>query len=218
MQVFILLSLRVVMLRTALVALLPLVSSMCFAETQAVDIYSQDQLLDLIRSNQYLAKVKRDDCQLVQDIEARAQVLKQPLYQFLWGEMLNHGTCVKANPVKGIALLRDSAEQGSSEAMLKLAEYYQSGKFVIRNKDRAVHYLLPAAASGSLSARMMLVRLFGEGYGSPRDYEMAYHWLYNDVFADEATKNKALSLLQVLAAKMPPSAVARAQQEQLRTR
>lgn len=206
------------MLRTALVALLPLVSSMCFAETQAVDIYSQDQLLDLIRSNQYLAKVKRDDCQLVQDIEARAQVLKQPLYQFLWGEMLNHGTCVKANPVKGIALLRDSAEQGSSEAMLKLAEYYQSGKFVIRNKDKAVHYLLPAAASGSLSARMMLVRLFGEGYGSPRDYEMAYHWLYNDVFADEATKKKALSLLRVLAAKMPPSAVARAQQEQLRTR
>ncbi|MGL5047039.1 MAG: flagellar protein MotX [Shewanella sp.] len=218
MQVFILLSLRVVMLRTALVALLPLVSSMCFAQSVAVDIYSQDQLLDLIRSNQYLAKVKRDDCQLVQDIEARAQVLKQPLYQFLWGEMLNHGACVKANPVKGIALLRDSAEQGSSEAMFKLAEYYQSGKFVIRNKDRAVQYLLPAAASGSLSARMMLVRLFGEGYGSPRDYEMAYHWLYNDVFADEATKKKALSLLQALAAKMPPSAVARAQQEQLRSR
>ena len=47
---------------------------------------------------------------------------------------------------------------------------------------------------------------------------MAYHWLYNDVFVDEATKKKALSLLQVLAAKMPPSAVARAQQEQLRTR
>ncbi|WP_220732504.1 tetratricopeptide repeat protein [Shewanella morhuae] len=213
MYVFILLSLRVVMLRTALVALLPLISSVCFAQTEAVDIYSQDQLLDLIRSNQYLAKVKQDDCQLVQDIEARAQVLKQPLYQFLWGEMLNHGTCVKANPAKGIALLRDSAEQGSSEAMLKLADYYQSGKFVIRNKDRAVHYLLPAAASGDLTARMTLVRLFSEGDGSSRDYEMAYHWLYNDVFTDEATQKKALSLLKALAAKMPPSAVARAQQE-----
>ncbi len=206
------------MLRTALIALLSLISSMCFAQTEAVDIYSQDQLLDLIRSNQYLAKVKHDDCQLVQDIEARAQVLKQPLYQFLWGEMLNHGICVKANPAKGIALLRDSAEQGSSEAMLKLAEYYQSGKFVIRNKERAVHYLLPAAASGDLPARMTLVRLFSEGYGSPRDYEMAYHWLYNDVFTDEATQKKALSLLKALAAKMPPSAVARAQQEQLRSR
>lgn len=206
------------MLRFTLVALLPLMSSMGFAQTQAVDIYSQDQLLELIRNNQYLAKVKRDDCQLVQDIEARADVLKQPLYQFLWGEMLSHGTCVKANPKRGIALLNDAAEQGSSEAMVKLAEYYQSGKFVIRNKDRAVNYLLPAAASGNTAARMMLVRLYGQGYGSPRDYEMAYHWLYNDVFADEATQKKASSLLQVLAAKMPPSVVARAQQEQLRTR
>jgi len=67
MQVFTLLSLRVVMLRTALVALLPLVSSMCFAETQAVDIYSQDQLLEMIRGEKYLARVKQDDCQLVQD-------------------------------------------------------------------------------------------------------------------------------------------------------
>lgn len=56
------------MLRTALFALLPLVSSMCFAETQAVDIYSQEQLLEMIRSEQYLAKVKQDECQLVQDI------------------------------------------------------------------------------------------------------------------------------------------------------
>lgn len=42
MQVFTLLSLRVVVLRlrTALVALLPLVSSMYFAEIQVVDIYS----------------------------------------------------------------------------------------------------------------------------------------------------------------------------------
>ncbi|MGR6503648.1 flagellar protein MotX [Shewanella sp. Koi 1] len=218
MQVFTLLSLRVVMPRTALVALLPLVSSMCFAETQAVDIYSQDQLLEMIRGEKYLARVKQDDCQLVQDIEARAEVLKQPLYQFLWGEMLNHGTCVKANAVKGMGLLQEAAEQGSPEAMVKLAEYYQNGKFVIRNKDRAVNYLLPAAASGSLAARMMLVRLYGEGYGSPRDYEMAYNWLYNNVFTDEATKKKALSLLQVLAAKMPASAVARAQQGHLRTR
>lgn len=206
------------MLRTALVVLLPLVSSMCFAETRAVDIYSQDQLLEMIRAEKYLARVKQDECQLVQDIEARAEVLKQPLYQFLWGEMLNHGTCVTANAVKGMGLLRDAAEQGSPEAMVKLAEYYQTGKFVIRNKDRAVNYLLPAAASGSLAARMMLVRLYGEGYGSPRDYEMAYHWLYNNVFTDEAMQKKALSLLQVLAAKMPASAVVRAQQEHLRAR
>jgi hypothetical protein len=60
--------------------------------------------------------------------------------------------------------------------------------------------------------------LFGEGYGSPRDYEMGYHWLYNDVFSDEATKQEAMKLLMVLEAKMPASAVDRAKQEHLRSR
>lgn len=41
---------------------------------------------------------------------------------------------------------------------------------------------------------------------------MAYHGLYNSVFVGEATKKKALFLLKELAAKMPPSALERAQQ------
>lgn len=197
------------------VALSPMLS---WAETKALDIYSQEQLIELIRTKQYLTRVKGDDCQLVQDIEARAEVLKLPLYQYLWAEMLNYGICVKANPPRGISLLRNSAEQGSAEAMVRIAEYYHDGKFVIQDKERAIHFVLPAAANGDLPARMMLVRLFGEGYGSPRDYEMAYHWLYNDVFSDVATKNEAIELLKVLAEKMPPSAIARAKQEHLRSR
>jgi sodium-type polar flagellar protein MotX len=203
------------LLLALLLLVLPVTS---VAETQAVDIYSQEQLLELIRSKQYLNKVKADDCQLVQDIEARAEVLKQPLYQYLWGEMLNIGICVKANPERGMPLLRRSAEQGSAEAMVRIAEYYYQGKFVIKDKDRAVKYALPAAANGDLPARIMLVRLFSEGYGSPMDYEMGYHWLYNHVFSDEKTKKEALTLLQVLAARMPASSVARAKQEYLRTR
>jgi len=189
-----------------------------WAETKALDIYSQEQLIELIRTKQYLTRVKGDDCQLVQDIEARAEVLKLPLYQYLWAEMLNYGICVKANPPRGISLLRNSAEQGSAEAMVRIAEYYHDGQFVIQDKERAIHYVLPAAANGDLPARLMLVRLFGEGYGSPRDYEMAYHWLYNDVFSDVATKEEAIELLKVLAEKMPPSAIARAKQEHLRSR
>lgn len=206
------------MLRIAFTILLLSLSSISYAETQAVDIYTQDQLLELIRNKQYLKKVKADDCQLVQDIEARADVLNQPLYQFLWGEMLNTGTCVKANPKRGMSLLRRGAEQGSSEAMVRIAEYYYQGQYVIKDKDRAVQYAYPAAANGDLPAQMMLVKLFSEGYGSPVDYEMAYHWLYNNIFSDEKTKQQALSLLQVLETQMPVSAVTRAKQENLRTR
>ncbi|MGI2108402.1 tetratricopeptide repeat protein [Shewanella frigidimarina] len=205
------------MLRICLL-LLSVVSINVFAVTEAVDIYSDQQLISLIRSNQYLQRVKADDCQLVQDIEARAEVLQQPMYQFLWGEMLNNGVCVKAHPSRGMALLQTSAEQGSAEAMVKLADYYYRGKLVIKDPNRAVQYVLPAAANGDLTARMTLVRLFGEGYGSPADYELGYHWLYNSIFDDDAQQKKASSLLQMLAAKMPASIVARAQQPQLYTR
>ena len=207
-----------IMSRYLLLSIVALTPALSWAETRAVDIYSQEQLIELIRTKQYLTRVTGDDCQLVQDIEARAEVLKQPLYQYLWAEMLNHGICVKANPPRGISLLRDSAEQGSAEAMLRIAEYYHDGQFVIKDRERAIHYVMPAAANGDLPSRMMLVRLFGEGYGSPRDFEMGYHWLYNDVFSDEVTKQKALELLKVLEQKMPPSAVARAKQEHLRSR
>ncbi|MBT1443887.1 sel1 repeat family protein [Shewanella sp. JM162201] len=196
-------------------ALLLVVSPITLA-AEAVDVYTQEQLLELIRSQKHLEQVKKvDDCQLVQDIEARAEVLKQPLYQYLWGEMFIHGTCVKQDAPRGLALLKASAGQGSTEAMLQIARYYEQGKYVLKNKHRSVQYLYPAAANGDQQARMMLVRLYNEGFGSPRDYEMAYHWLYNEVFNDQKTKDQAWGLLKKLESKMPASAVARARGEHL---
>ncbi|ACJ27522.1 Sel1-like repeat protein [Shewanella piezotolerans WP3] len=205
------------MLRYVLIIVLSIISLPSMAAPKAVDVYTQEQLVDLIRSKRYLTQVKGDDCQIVEDIEARAEVLKQPLYQYLWAEMLNYGICVKANPPRGISMLKTSARQGSAEAMVRMAEYYHDGKFVMEDKERAVQYVLPAAATGDLPARIMLVRLFGEGYGSPRDYETGFHWLYNEVFSDETVQAEASNLLMVLEAKMPPSSVARAKQEHLRT-
>lgn len=195
--------------------LLLLLPAFAHADSIAVDIYSQKQLLDLIHADRYLDQVKADECQLVQDIEARAQVLKQPLYQYLWGEMMNYGVCVPANPSRGMEMLQMAADQGSPEAMVLLAQYYQDGRFVVQNKHRAVQYVLPAAANGNQTARMMLARLMAQGYGSPRDYELAYHWLFNEVFGDEATKLEALTLLQGLEAKMPASVVNRARRASL---
>ena len=181
------------------------------AELQAIDIYSVKQLSELIKKNQYLQRVVQDDCQLVQDIEAKAEVLKEPLYQFLWGEMLNTGTCINADKKRGMTLVRDSANQGSVEAMHRLARYYDEGDLVIENKDKAIKYALPAAAGEYIPAQIMLVRLFVDGYGSPFDYEMSYRLLYHNTFDDNVTKNKAEKLLRQLAKKMPKSVVERAQ-------
>ena len=51
-------------------------------ELEAVQLYSQDELLALIRTNSHLKRVKADDCQLVNDIEARADIMQLPAYQF----------------------------------------------------------------------------------------------------------------------------------------
>ena len=46
-----------------------------------------------------------DECQLVQDIEARAVKVAMPSYQFLWGDMLAYGVCVKKDIVPLIGSL-----------------------------------------------------------------------------------------------------------------
>ena len=203
-------SLGLFMIKVALSALLLLVMTTANAEMKSIDIYSEQQLLDLIVKEAYLDRVKLDDCQLLQDIEAKAEILKEPLYQFLWGEMLNYGVCTAANPSRGMSILKQAAHQGSLEAMVKVAQYYHDGRFVVQNKERAVQYVLPAAANGNQIAAMMLVRLLFEGYGSPRDYGSAYHWLYQQVFSDQNRKMEAIKLLQGLEARMPASYVARA--------
>ena len=79
-------------------------------ELRAVQLYDQDKLIEMIDANTHLNKVVEDRCQLVQDIEARADVLKVPAYQFLWGDMLAWGVCVDAEPARGISYMEDAAK------------------------------------------------------------------------------------------------------------
>ena len=50
-------------------------------QIKAVQLYSQDELIGLINRNEHLSRVVLDKCQLVQDIQARAETLKIPAYQ-----------------------------------------------------------------------------------------------------------------------------------------
>ena len=119
-------------------------------ELRAVQLYSQDALIDMINANTHLDKVVADRCQLVQDIEARADVLKIPAYQFLWGDMLAWGVCVDAAPSRGIGYMEDAANQGLPAALEQLGRYYAKGTLVQQDKSRAVVYLREAAALKNL--------------------------------------------------------------------
>lgn len=182
------------------------------ADPQVVQLYSQDELLALIRQNQHLKRVKQDDCQLVRDIEARADIMKLPSYQFLFGDMLAYGVCVPKDIERGWDLMQAAALQGLPEGLEQLGRYYHLGKFVQKDSAKARQFLFQAAAMGNLPAKIRLAEMMLQDEGSPVDYETVYRWLHHAVTADEATHQRIAVLLGQLAKRMPAAAVRRAQQ------
>ena len=197
---------RVILLFTSLLCVAGLNVSSA-QELKAVQLYTQDELINMINKNEHLTRVVTDRCQLVQDIEAHAEVLKEPAYQFLWGDMLAWGVCVEAEPERGIGFIRDASEQGLPAALEQLGRYYAKGTLVQTDKQRAVIYLREASALGNLKAQMQLAQLFLDGHGSPYDYEDTYHWLYNAVTDDKKTHSEIAGYLSELEKLMHPKAV-----------
>jgi TPR repeat protein len=179
-------------------------------QLKVIQIYTQDELLDLIKHNKHLQRVKADDCQLLQDIEARATILKVPAYQFLYGDMLAYSVCVDKNVERGIHFMKLAADQGLPEGLEQMGRYYHIGHFVQKDISQAITYLREAASMGNLKSRIRLVEIFLEGEGSPYDYENAYRWLHHSIIADKKTHKKAANLLARLAKLMPAKVVARA--------
>ena len=178
----------------------------------AVQIYSDNQLLDLIKQNKHLSQVVLDDCQLVQDIQARAIKAKKPSYQYLWGDMLAFGVCVKKNVPLGLHYMALSAEQGLSEALEQLGRYYQQGKFMQVDMKKAIGFLKRAASVGNLKAQIRLAKIYNMGKGSPLDYPMLYSQLHHAITADKQQHKQITQLLAKLANKLPAHVVEKAKQ------
>jgi len=177
---------------------------------QAVQIYTDDQLLDLIKENKHLGQVVLDECQLVQDIEARAVKAKMPSYQFLWGDMLAYGVCIKKDIELGLYYMQSAAEQGLPEALEQLGRYYHVGKFMQPDLEKAITLLKAAAASNNLNAQLRLADIYNEGEGSPLDFPELYSQLHHAVTDDKKLHKRISRSLALLAEKMPHHIVAKA--------
>lgn len=177
---------------------------------QAIQIYTQDELLDLIKNNEHLERVKADRCQLNRDIEDRAVKLNIPAYQFLYGDMLAWGVCLDANPELGIHYIRKSAAQGLVAAIEQIGRYYHIGRFVQKDEEKAYVYIQRAAEQGNLGAQFRLIEMQLAGLGSPYDYENSYKWLHHAVIADRKQHKHAADLLADLSKRMHPKAIKRA--------
>ena len=179
----------------------------------AVQIYTDNQLLDLIKDNKHLSQVVIDDCQLVQDIEARAIKAKLPSYQFLWGDMLAYGVCVKKDIELGLRYMKYSADQGLPQALEQLGRYYHVGKFMQVDMHKSIIYLKEAANLKVLSAQMRLADIYRQGYGSPLDYPVLYSQLHNAITDNKVTHKKITTLMSDLAQKMPEHVVEAAKRD-----
>ncbi|MFO6423823.1 tetratricopeptide repeat protein [Motilimonas sp. KMU-193] len=177
---------------------------------EVVQLYTQDELIVLINKNQHLAQVKKDECQLVQDIEAHAVKVREPAYQFLWGDMLAWGVCVEKDPELGVHYMWEAANQGLPAALEQLGRYYTKGTLVQRDMARALPLLRESAGLGFLPAQLQWAQLLVQGEGSPKDYEEAYRLLHHAIIADKKTHQQAARLLNQLSQKMPANVVARA--------
>ena len=171
-------------------------------DIEAIQLYSQSELIRLINQNTHLQRVKFDRCQLVEDIEARATVLEIPAYQFLWGDMLAWGVCVERNPKLGILYMQESASQGFPAGLEHLGRYARTGTLVNQDFNKAVLYLREASALGSEKALLQLVDLFLEGHGSPYDYQDAYIWLSQVITADKDYQASIVNKRELLAQRM----------------
>ncbi|WP_407331999.1 flagellar protein MotX [Enterovibrio sp. 27052020O] len=188
-----------------------LASSVAKAELgPALPVYEETQLIRLFETNSHLKKVKEDECQLLQDIEARAIRVELPAYQFLYGDMLAWGVCVDRDVEQGVYYMQSAAQQGLPAALEQLGRYYSLGTLVQQDKERAIPYLREAASLGNMRARLQLAELLVADYGSPLDYEDAYRWLYHTITADQSTHQKVAMLRKALENKMPRNVIARA--------
>ncbi|GLX77887.1 sodium-type polar flagellar protein MotX [Thalassotalea insulae] len=176
-------------------------------KVQVVQVYTDNQLLDLIKENKHLGQIVLDECQLVQDIEARATIAKKPAYEFLWGDMLAYGVCVKKNVPLGLHYMREAADQGLAEALEQLGRYYHIGKFMQPDTRQAIIFLKEAASLNNLKAQIRLAEIYNAGAGSPLDYPELYAQLHHSITDDKSTHKKITQLLSDLATKMPERVV-----------
>ena len=118
---------------------------------QAVPLYRQDELLNWIEQGRHLQQVKQDRCQLTQDIEVRAEVMKVPAYQFLWGTCWPGGLHQAQRGAGGPC--GEAANQGLAPALEQLGRYYWKGTLVQKDLLKAETLMREAASLASSGHR-----------------------------------------------------------------
>ncbi len=175
-----------------------------------VEMYTMKQMDAMVENRIYERVVKtQDKCQFVTDIEDRARLVGVPVFQFVWGDMLINGICVRPDLELGIEYIKKSADNSYAPAMERMSFYYEKGFFVNKDLNKSERYMHTAAALGSKTGRLGWADMLIRGFGTPQHYEEAYSWLVHAHYSDPYSASKKDFLKEQLGKLLPPNVRAR---------
>jgi len=99
--------------------------------------------------------------------------------QILVGDSYKTGRVVEKDYTQAAAWYRKAADQGHTDAQIRLAGLYRDGaKGFPRDMDQAVAWYRKAADLGDADAQATLGVLYSMGQGVPQSDAEAYYWFY----------------------------------------
>lgn len=180
-------------------------------DNTSVNVYTVDELNTYVEQGIHFQVIQdRDKCQFTPDIEDRARIVGMPAFEFVWADMLISGVCVKQDVELGLDYLQKSVDHAYAPAMIRIADYYERGYLLPKNKNKSVLYMRAAASLGSRTARLEWADMLVRGLGSPSFYEEAYSWLYHSIYLSDYEKTKSAYLKEEMRKLMPSNVIARA--------
>lgn len=131
------------------------------------------------------------------------------------GLMYVIGQGVPQDYAEAVQWCRKSADQGVATAQSQLGFMYANGQGVAQDYAEAVRWSREAADQGDAKAQLLLGAMYHNGEGVPQDYVQAHMWLSLAASKFPASKNenynKAVSIRDLVAAKMTSAQIAEAQ-------
>jgi len=129
------------------------------------------------------------------------------------GFMYDQGLGVPRDYAQAVVWYRKAADQGDAAAQNNLGRMYVGGQGVPRDYAQAVVWLRKAAEQGNALGQVNLGTMYDHGHGVPQDYAQAHMW-YNLAASsaeDDAARNEAAKVRDLVATKMTPAQIAEAQ-------
>jgi TPR repeat protein len=129
------------------------------------------------------------------------------------GFMYDQGLGVPQNYAQAVVWYRKAADQGDAAAQNNLGRMYDGGHGVPQDYAQAVVWLRKAAEQGNALGQVNLGTMYDHGHGVPQDYAQAHMW-YNLAASsaeDDAARNEAAKVRDLVATKMTPAQIAEAQ-------